>query len=194
LKRKSPLAKVWTLLATERQMVDFRRRLYDQSLSSTLFNLEFFNFYTLYRRILAMAGSRHHRVDEVVRDGLLRHILETLSAAGALPILSPIAGAPGLIRAVGELIYELKQNLVSPDVMHAAAARMPPKLRELAAVYRAYQEQLITADIVDREGEGWLALDVLHDPDWAGLVSDVDLLVVDGYDQFNVVQARLLAA
>jgi ATP-dependent helicase/DNAse subunit B len=194
LKRESPLAKVWALLATERQMVDFRQRLYGQFPGSTLFNIEFFNFYTLYRQILAMAGSRHHRVDEVVRDGLLRHILEALSAAGALPILSPIAGAPGLIRAVGELIYELKQNLVSPDVMDAAAARMPPKLRELAAVYRAYQERLVTSDIVDREGEGWLALDVLHDPDWAGLASDVDLLVVDGYDQFTVVQARLLAA
>jgi ATP-dependent helicase/nuclease subunit B len=194
LKRESPLAKVWVLLATERQMVDFRQRLTDQLPGSTLFNIEFFNFYTLHRHILAMAGSRHHRVDEIVRDGLLRHVLETQSAAGALPILSPIASAPGLIRAVGDLIYELKQNLVSPDAMDAAAARMPPKVRELAAVYRAYQGQLIAADIVDREGEGWLALDVLHDPDWAGLASDVDLLVVDGYDQFSVIQARLLAA
>lgn len=194
LKRESPLAKVWVLLATERQMVDFRQRLTDQLPSLTLFNIEFFNFYTLHRHILAMAGSRHHRVDEIVRDGLLRHVLETLSAAGALPILSPIASAPGLIRAIGDLIYELKQNLVSPEAMGAAAARMSPKVRELAAVYRAYQGQLIAADIVDREGEGWLALDVLHDPDWAGLASDVDLLVVDGYDQFTVVQAQVLAA
>lgn len=194
LKRDRPLAKVWVLLATERQRVDFRQRLYDQSHSSTLFNIEFFNFYTLYRQILAMAGSLHHRVDEIVRDGLLRHILETQSAAGALPVFSPIAGTPGLIRAVGDLIYELKQNLAAPDVMDAAVAGMPPKLRELAAIYRAYQERLIASDIVDREGEGWLALNLLHDPDWAGLISDVELLVVDGYDQFNVVQARLLAA
>lgn len=30
LKRERPLAKVWVLLATERQMVDFRQRLYDR--------------------------------------------------------------------------------------------------------------------------------------------------------------------
>ncbi len=194
LKREKPLAKVWALLATERQIVDFRQRLTDQLPGRTLFNIEFFNFYTLYRQILAMAGSLHHCIDEIVRDGLLRHILETQSAAGALPILSPIAGAPGLIRAVGDLIYELKQNLVDPDVVDAAVSGMPPKLRELAAIYRAYQEHLIAYDIVDREGEGWLALNLLHDPAWSRLANDVELLVVDGYDQFNVVQARLLAA
>jgi ATP-dependent helicase/DNAse subunit B len=61
---------------------------------------------------------------------------------------------------------------------------------ELAQIYDAYQKLLQKHNLVDREGEGWLALEALQD--LPALARDVSLLIADGYDQFNVLQANLL--
>jgi ATP-dependent helicase/DNAse subunit B len=197
LKRDNPLAKVWALLATERQVVDFRRRLIDAAPDGILFNIEFFSFYNLYRHLLASAGVPSRGIDDLVRDGLLRVLLEQMSAGGDLPLLGQIAATRGLIRAVGGFIYELKQNVITPEVFSQAAGALPDedavKIRELAAIYARYQALLREYKVVDREGEGWLALAELRREDQMWIASDVDLLIVDGYDQFNVLQADLLA-
>ncbi len=180
IKRAQPLAKIWVLLSTERQISDFRRRL-----SGVLFNIEFFTFYPLYNRLLTLSGSPQRCLDDTARYGLLREILRGLP----LNVYRDIATKPGFIRIIADLIYELKQNLITPQALELAAAN--PKERELALIYDAYQDVLRAHDLVDREGEGWLALDVLANRHT--VAADVDLLIVDGYDQFNFLQARLLA-
>src|SRR4029079_11379149 len=61
---------------------------------------------------------------------------------------------------------------------------------ELAQIYTEYQLALRRHDLVDKEGEGWVALEELEKlPE---IVRSVDLLLVDGYDQFNALQAELL--
>ncbi|MDZ4767058.1 MAG: PD-(D/E)XK nuclease family protein [Chloroflexota bacterium] len=194
LKRDQPLAKIWVLLATERQVIDFRRRLIERADRPVLFNVEFFNFYTLYEHLLDRAGQPARGIDETTRDGLIRLLLSEQVAAGKLPVFAPIAHTPGLIRVVGDFIYELKQNLVKPEVFSDGVTRLgaAPKMREVVALYAAYQARLIQHNIVDREGQGWLAQAlVVQDP---AIANDVDLLIVDGYDQFTVLQAELLAA
>ena len=43
------MAKIWVLLATERQVVDFRHRLMSRQSERRVYaNVEFFNFYNLY--------------------------------------------------------------------------------------------------------------------------------------------------
>lgn len=182
LKRAKPLAKVWVLLSTERQISDFRRRLMGESV---LFNIEFFTFYPLYNRLLRLGGTPQRCLDEPARYGLLREILRRTP----LDFYRPIADKPGFIRVIAALIYELKQNLITPQELELAAGN--PEERELARLYDAYQDLLRKHHLVDREGEGWLALDVLSND--ARVAADVDLLIVDGYDQFNLLQARLLA-
>jgi ATP-dependent helicase/DNAse subunit B len=181
LKEKNPLAKIWVLLATERQINTYRDRL----MGSTVFNVEFFNFYTLYHSLLA--GNPQRCLEEFARAGLLRSMMEQLKPE--LTIFRDIALLPGFIDIVAEFIYELKQNLVTPEDFHQAAVQ--PKEYELALIYERYQKLLREHDVVDREGEGWLALEALNND--TRLAADVDLLLVDGYDQFNRLQANLLA-
>ncbi|MBN8634340.1 MAG: PD-(D/E)XK nuclease family protein [Anaerolineae bacterium] len=179
-KRANRLAKVWVLLSTERQIADFRHRL-----SGVLFNIEFFTFYPLYNRLLTLGGTPQRCLDDTARYGLLREILRGLP----LDVYREIATKPGFIRVVADLIYELKQNLITPQAFELAAGNA--KERELARIYDAYQNMLREHHLVDREGEGWRALDVLANK--PAVAADVDLLIVDGYDQFNLLQARLIA-
>lgn len=185
-----PFAKVWILLATKRQEVAFRQRLIDlQDGRAVYFNAEFFNFYELNARLLNLAGQPPRRINEAARLGLLRKILYDLLRERKLPTFAPIVGTAGFLRVVAELIYELKQNRVFPETYLDAASTA--KDHELALIYDTYQRMMQDYDLVDREGEGWLALEAIESQE--NLATDVDLLLVDGYDQFNPVQAMLLS-
>lgn len=181
--------KAWVLLATRRQEDSFRQRLVDdQTGSQTYFNVEFFNFYDLYRRILNIAGQPARFLSAPAQLGLLRAIITRMHIEGDLELYGPIAQTGGFVGIVAGLIAELKQNEIYPAAYEAAARTQ--KDRELSAIYTAYQETLQQHNLVDREGEGWLALARLQDD--SALCADLDLLIVDGYDQFTQVQARLL--
>ncbi|HEX2618528.1 MAG TPA: hypothetical protein VHL11_00240, partial [Phototrophicaceae bacterium] len=187
-----PFARVWVLLATRRQQDTFRQRLIELDDGRSLyFNVEFFNFYELYRRLLNIARQPARGLADSARFGLLRMVIGQLKAEGALPLYSAIADTPGFLRIVADLIFELKQNQVYPDAfLKAAGVTRSRKDNELAAIYDRYQQILREYNLVDREGEGWLALERLKNLDSKTLA--LDLLVVDGFDQFTVVQAKLL--
>ncbi|MCC6801548.1 MAG: PD-(D/E)XK nuclease family protein [Anaerolineae bacterium] len=185
LKRADPLAKVWVLLSTDRQIVDFRHRFMRHG--QVFFNIEYFNFYSLYHHLLAAAGQSQRCLDDTARFGLIRALLADLYPDGG-GIFGGIAQTSGFVRIVARFIYELKQNLVFPEAFKQAVRT--PKEVELAYIYAEYQAALQRHDLVDREGEGWLALEqVVAAPE---IVRGVALLIVDGYDQFNALQAALL--
>ena len=183
----NPVARVWVLVAGARREVDCRDRLMAGP-EPLFFNVEFFSFYQLYHRLLNMAHKPPRRLDQTARYGLLRAVLDALRASGDLELYGPVASTPGFLRIVADLIYELKQRVVLPEDFTAAART--PKDHELARIYAAYQDRLIAHQLVDREGEGWLALDEMRKDDRVG--GGVDLLIADGFDQFSPLQARLL--
>src|SRR5690606_33939652 len=127
--------------------------------------------------------------DETARAGLIRALLTERYRDGR-GIFASIAETPGFVQIIGAFLYELKQNLILPEDF-AAAARTD-KEHELAQIYTGYQNLLRQHALVDREGEGWLALEAVNEQ--PERVRDVDLLIVDGYDQFNHLQTNLLAA
>ncbi len=184
---------VWALLASTRQENAFRERLAGSAAERAVyFHIEFFNFYTLYARLLDSAGQPQRELDDTSRRRLLRVILGQLSASGQLELYHPIATTPGFVQMVAQFIYELKQNLVTPLAFERAARVGSAKDRDLHRIYDAYQRMLQQYSLVDREGVGWLALEALQSSN--RLAQEVELLVVDGFDQFNWLQARLLAA
>jgi ATP-dependent helicase/nuclease subunit B len=71
-----------------------------------------------------------------------------------------------------------------------AKAHADPGLVDLACIYSAYQTNLQYLGWADPEGLSWLAFDALSaDPD---LMSNLSMLVVDGFDDFNPTQVRTL--
>lgn len=183
--------RIWTLLATGRQEVAFRQRLADYSDGNRVrINVEFFNFYQLNTRLLDQARLPARRISDAASLGLLRAILADLWSEDRLHLFGPIASLPGFARVVADLIIELKRAQVLP-LTYAGAAQVP-KDHDLALIYERYQAALRTYGLVDKEGEGWLALDALRSQ--PKLASSVDLLLVDGYDQFTPIQADMVAA
>lgn len=187
---ENPFARVWVLIATRRQEDNFRQRLIEYNDGRSIyFNIEFFDFYDLYRRLLNIAGQPARSLHEGARYGILRTVIKSLKQQGQLSLYYDIAETPGFTRIVGNLIAELKQNRVYPDMFFNAAQTQ--KDRELALIYVTYQMWLQEYDLVDRDGEGWLALAVAERQE--ELMRDVALLVADGFDQFTPVQADLMA-
>lgn len=191
----TPFAKVWVLLASKRQEHAFRQRLVEQRLiemkREVYFNVEFFNFYELYQRILDMHGTPQRDLSDTARYSLLRDVISELHTAGKLKVFHTIAETPGFVRIVADFIFELKQNRVEPDKFLAVANQTTSyKDDDLALIYQGYQERLIKHDLVDIEGEGWLAVNALRKK--RELADDLALLIVDGFDQFTTVQADLM--
>jgi len=185
------LPKIWVLLATRRQALNFRHGLAELDKEVSVYsNIEFFNFYSLNARLLKSAGAPVRRLNNMARLGLLRQLLGEMQTENQLEFFQRIADTRGFVSIVAGLIDELKQAGV--DVADFAAAARNDKEEEIARIYRRYQATLKRSDLADVEGEGWLALAKLRER--PKIASDVDLLVVDGYDQFTLVQAQLLAA
>jgi superfamily I DNA/RNA helicase len=186
LKAADPLARVWVIRATARQEAAFRERLLRKGGMRAVFNVEFFNFYTLYRRILLLSGTPGRPLDETARAGLIRALLHTLE----LKHYDRVRALPGFARIIGTFLYELKQGRIAAEALARAAD--DDRLGDLAAIYGAYQHLLQTHRLIDREGEGWLALEALEArPD---RLREVALLAIDGFDQFNPLQAALVIA
>ncbi|MDX2139056.1 MAG: PD-(D/E)XK nuclease family protein [Chloroflexota bacterium] len=189
LKARAPFAKVWCLLATERQIYAFRQRLMSRAdIAPALFNVEFFTFYGLYHHLLESAGKPQRILDHAARYRLLRLIVNEMERAGELEVFGRIAHTPGFVRVLSRFIDELKQLLTEPMAFATAAANDYD--REIGRIYDRYHYLLQQYDLVDTEGEGWVAREELEN--YRRLARDVDLLVVDGYDQFNPLQADLL--
>jgi ATP-dependent helicase/nuclease subunit B len=186
LKRRDPLAPVWVLLPTELQVNAFRARAMTVIGEDTLFAVEFFDFYSLNARLLELFDKPQRRAQDATRYRILRHIITAEQAQ--LRHFGAIAETPGFVQLIAAFILELKQALIQPEAF--AATAQTDKDHDLALLYGAYQTYLRDNDLVDREGEGWLALAELE-RDQAKLLP-VKLLIADGYDQFSVVQTRLL--
>ena len=186
---RRPFGRVWVLLPTERQSHAFRQRLLGMDPTRhAFFNVDFFNFYTLYSHLLDAAGKPHRCLDEAARLRLIRRLTRTRQEAGELRVFGDIAHTPGFVQIIADFIYELKATLVQPEAY--AASAQTDKDRDLADLYADYQAILQRHDLVDREGEGWLALEALEaEP---ALDAELALFIVDGFDQFSPLQARLL--
>jgi len=186
---RQPFARVWVLLPNERQIYAFRQRMVAGAGGRRVyFNIGFYNFYSLYRHLLDTAGQPQRSLDEAARFRLLRGILRDLRENSDLPLFGRIADTRGFAHVTADFIYELKQNFISPEVFAGAAQR--DKDGELAWIYAEYQRVLLEHALVDREGEGWVALDAATNNPLIG--RNVNLLLVDGFDHFTPLQAQLI--
>src|SRR5690606_8348049 len=183
---------IWVLLASSAQVVSFRQRLLDTSRDGVLFGVEFFTFADLYLRVLDRANDPQHLIHATARTHVLRRVIEQLNAEGRLELFGPIAGTPGFVSWVGRLVSDLKQELAPPEKYLDVAASRGAKDRDLALIYDAYQRFLRDRNLVDSHGAGWLALE--HVQNGSARTDDVQMLVADGFDQFNRLHVELLTA
>lgn len=183
----NPFARIWVLLASQQQEFALRERLFRGDSADTYFNIEFFRFSSLYQRLLDMAGKPQRLLNKQGQVVLLRHLIGELD----LPLFAPVAHTNGFVRITENWIEELKQNRVNADDYQRVA--QSARDHDLATIYRAYQNALITHNLMDEEGQGWLAVEALQHDTHLLAHAQVDVLIVDGFDQFSHTQTDLLA-
>ncbi len=140
-----------------------------------------------------MVGQPQRELDETARLRLIRGLLIEFQQEKQLTVFQKIADKPGFAKIVAGFIYELKQNVVFPEQFEQVAQHGSDKDRDLALIYTGYQAMLRKHKLIDREGEGWLALEEVKRQDNDAVGRNVAHLLVDGFDQFNPLQAQLLA-
>jgi ATP-dependent helicase/nuclease subunit B len=187
LERENPLAPIWVIVPNGANGTAFRRRLGD---AGGAIGVHVSTFYSLYSELLAQAERLVARLDEPILYRLLRDVAAELHTAGKLNFFANIHTTPGFARALHSSIQELKRARIMPDKFTSQVQGRHARLEELARLYDAYQQRLLAADWADAEGQGWLAaLALEHDEN---LARGWQLLVVDGFDEFNPTQLAVL--
>jgi ATP-dependent helicase/nuclease subunit B len=192
-----PLSPARIIVPDQIQATAFRRRLAE---SGGALGVVVQTFYGLYADVLALAGGSPilpptepkgmARLPPSVRYRLIQHVAIDLCDAGHLSYYAPLRHSSGFARLLGELFGELKRARIFPEDLELALAEREPRLAELARLYAAYQAWLLDTGWVDADGQGWLAAIALEES--PSLLSDLALLVVDGFDEFNPTQLYLL--
>ncbi len=185
---QTPFAPVVVVLPDRNQAGAFRRRL--AALGGAL-GVEVYTFGDLYTEILAAAGRSLPVAAEPVIHRALHAAVEALTSRHPLRHYAPIQHYPGFIRALSDLIAELKRARIEPEQFAQAVRGRGPRLEELAALYAEYQAAFIQRGWADPEGLGWLAVLALREN--PALLSHWCLLVVDGFDSFNPTQLEALS-
>lgn len=178
-----PLSPIAVVLPNSIQLAAFQNRLAAQG---GAMGVSLFTFYRLYAELLARAGEPLPQLDGPAQTRLIRAIADDLTLA----YFAPLRDKPGFSAALREAFEELKRARLFPEHFANAVRGLGPQLEELAAIYSAYQRWLLDKNWADPEGLGWLAANALEkNPD---LGSDLRLLIVDGFDEFNPTQLTVL--
>ena len=192
LRALPPLAPARVIVPDRVEAGAFRRRL---AQAGGALGVRVGTFYDLYADVLALAGGPPvggmARLPAAVRHRLIGHLFESLADAGRITYYAPLRGASGFSRLLGQLFGELKRGRVLPEELERVLApQEDPRLVELGRIYTAYQTWLLETGWVDAEGQGWLAALALEGD--SSLLSDLALLAVDGFDEFNPTQLQVL--
>jgi len=181
----------WAVLPDRTQVAAFRRRI---AAAGGALGVSVGTFGDLFQEILARAGRPVAVTPEPARQRLIRLALRRLEADGKLPFYQPIVRTPGLLEVVGGAIAELKRGRVRPDAVAALARSLErgTALAELARIYADYEARLAAIPWTDREGLGDLAIGALNE--LPGLMTDMPLIAVDGFDSFEAAQLEALTA
>jgi ATP-dependent helicase/DNAse subunit B len=187
VKEANPLARVLVIVPNQLQVDAFQHRL---AAAGGGLGVEVLTFYNLYAELLARAGQPMAALLDPIQIRLLRAIVDNLCERGRMPYYSVLRTRPGFILALRDVIQELKRARVFPDAFSAAVQGMGQRMEELAAVYTAYQDWLQAHRWADLEGRGWLA-DIALEEDIT-LGTDLQLLVITGFDEYNPTQLGVL--
>jgi ATP-dependent helicase/DNAse subunit B len=148
-------------------------------------------FVALAEQVLAAAGVRARPVAAEARELILRSITARLAEKGRLSFFADSLHMAGLYGELLSFIRELKAWQIEPDTFERFPTWEHPRDRDLAAIYREYQDALRTEDLYDAEGRFWEARIRLVEtpPRFAP-----ELLLLDGFTDFTPNEISLLGA
>ena len=153
-------------------------------------------FHSFCWRVLRDHAPDPHRMllNSFQESIVMRNVLARIDP-GVLGELIGVRGSDAFARDLLGFVALMKQNLVHPDALVLATeARGSDRLRALAAAYKAYQERLSTAGMVDFRDLITGAIELLQSKDelCEKLRSKFRLILVDEFQDVDPAQFQLL--
>lgn len=151
--------------------------------------------------VLLHADDEIRPIDVRMKRMIVEELIREAAAAGRLRHFAAIADTPGFLDLTCEFISELKRVEIWPEDFERACAErsqqfggegvLSLKDRELADVYRRYQQRLLDERLYDAEGRFWSARELLCRGQQAPL-EGLRLVIVDGFTDFSRTQHEML--
>ena len=123
-----------------------------------------------------------------LQAAIITGILERRRQAAALQAFGPIEAFPGFVKVLRETFSELQTELVEAERMMIEASTAEEK--ELASLYEEYQTLLKHAGLDTPAGFMRRAAEMMGEK--SAKLSNRDLIVVDGFDEFTKVELTVL--
>lgn len=150
-------------------------------------------FYSLCEEIVAHSDYFGSPISDVRKSIMIQDLVKS----SRLSYFRASAGFSGFVDALGSIIGQLKLAKVTPDELESAFCASEvqlggsrAKITELESLYRRYQSDILGMhNLHDREGLMWLALERSE-----YLLSDMELLIFDGFGDLNGIERELVAA
>jgi len=104
-------------------------------------------------------------LDRMAQELLVGEILQELEQEGQLRYFTQIAGFPGYISTVTQLLGEIKRSALPPNELAAVVEALdaPHKDREIELIYHRYQQKLAELKLADLEEMYFIALQGLNE-------------------------------
>ena len=146
------------------------------------------------RRILESEGVYPVILDNFRRRLLVENRMPRILEEAAFAPFRAAAATPGFAAQILSVIAQLKQAAIDPGLFQQRLAQgnAQRKIDGLVSrIYREYQEDLLDAGFYDIPGLYWEA-DLRCREGCPALLEGVELLCLDGFDDFTPSQARLI--
>jgi ATP-dependent helicase/nuclease subunit B len=183
----APGTALW-LAPTARAAATIRSRLLGKGLDGC-FAPGITTFARFAESILQRSPRTVRRLSGLLARQLVRQVVDEEVRQGRLNHFAPIASTGGLLDLLCNFIRQMKRLEIWPDQFAAACEQrgFTQKDRELLAIYRAYQHNLVEHDLYDAEGRLWSARDLLRlQP------SGHRFVVADGFSDFTRTEHEML--
>lgn len=128
---------------------------------------------------------------------LLREAVNVARAEGKLGEFTEAADTDGLLKHIHQIIVQLKQGAVESEDFEDRVLRTKttePRDEAVATVYNHYQILLKEHGWVDQQGMYWLAAEACKATPPPPLLDSLDVLLLEGFDDFTSSEFRLIQA
>jgi len=187
LQVEHPLSRIRVIVPDRQKVPYFRQRLAQAGGGMGVTIGIFRDFYV---EILECNGIFIPVITPALENRLVQETVDTTLNAGELSHYAAIAHKPGFILALQDSFAELRDAYVTPEIFLEYAKSSSKACYELAILYNHFLTCLKKIHWIDKEGQSWLAIDVLKNYPHASKESIH--LFVDGFTSFSGVQREFL--
>lgn len=192
-----------------RKLLQWVREKAAQASNGGIVGLKLVTFQDVIKEILTVNTVKAKRLTKEGRQGVIQHIINTMVYEGLIPEYEKLAGFPGVAKAVGQAIGQIKWSGCKPEVfqkivnIYSHSADDIQKIKSLAKIYNRYQLFLSNRGkeilgyggiLTDSEEEYWLAIEALSHMVANGqpLYGEVETLIFEQFNDFNQLQLTLI--